>query len=130
VLTAMPVKVVDASAVAALVFGEAEGEVVAAKLDQQHLVAPSLLGFELANICLKKCRRNPELVETLLSAFEWRDRLEIEESAVDHQRVVELALNTGLTTYDASYLWLARQLRAELVTLDRALERAAQGNQT
>ena len=39
--------------------------------------------------------------------------------------VVELALETGLTAYDASYLWLARQFGADLVTLDKALDKAA-----
>ncbi len=39
--------------------------------------------------------------------------------------VVSLALATGLTAYDASYLWLARLLGAELVTLDRRLAAAA-----
>jgi predicted nucleic acid-binding protein len=36
-----------------------------------------------------------------------------------------LAEHFGLTTYDASYLWLARELDAELVTLDRQLAHAA-----
>jgi predicted nucleic acid-binding protein len=35
-----------------------------------------------------------------------------------------LAERIGLTTYDASYLWLARRTGAELVTLDRRLEAA------
>ena len=37
---------------------------------------------------------------------------------------VALALATGLTAYDASYLWLTRKLGAELVTLDQQLARA------
>ena len=36
-----------------------------------------------------------------------------------------LALETGLTAYDASYLWLSRRLGADLVTLDKALGNAA-----
>jgi predicted nucleic acid-binding protein len=39
--------------------------------------------------------------------------------------VLELAESTGLTAYDASYLWLARELSAELVTLDGQLAKAA-----
>ena len=35
-----------------------------------------------------------------------------------------LAERTGLTAYDASYLWLARRMRSELVTLERQLEAA------
>jgi predicted nucleic acid-binding protein len=38
---------------------------------------------------------------------------------------VDLAEATGLTAYDASYLWLARTLNAELVTLDRKLAAAS-----
>jgi len=34
---------------------------------------------------------------------------------------VLLALRTGLTPYDASYLWLAGYLGADLVTLDERL---------
>jgi uncharacterized protein with PIN domain len=43
----MAVKVVDASALAALLFGEPEAE----RLGNARLAAPALLGFELANVC-------------------------------------------------------------------------------
>ena len=46
---------------------------------------------------------------------------------MDHAEVVALALETGLTAYDASYLWLARRLGLELVTLDKALQAAVGG---
>jgi predicted nucleic acid-binding protein len=42
-------------------------------------------------------------------------------------RVVALAAKTGLTAYDASYLWLSQRLGAPLVTLDRKLARASLG---
>jgi predicted nucleic acid-binding protein len=51
--------------------------------------------------------------------------LQIENADVDHAEVLTLAAGTGLTAYDASYLWLARTLDAELVTLDRQLARVA-----
>jgi predicted nucleic acid-binding protein len=44
---------------------------------------------------------------------------------VNHDSALELAASTGLTAYDASYLWLSRQLEAELVTLDQQLAMAA-----
>jgi len=120
----MPVKVVDASAVAALLFGEPEAEAVAGQLGDARLVAPAMLGFELANVCLVKSRRRPEQRLALMAAFRLRERLAVEEVAVDHDETVELAVATGLTAYDASYLWLARKLAAELVTLDRQLSKA------
>jgi predicted nucleic acid-binding protein len=118
-------KVIDASALAALLFGEPEAEVIAGRLDGARLVAPSLLGFELANVCLVKCRRHPDRREALLAGLKLRGRLGVEEVAVDHDAVVELALESGLTAYDASYLWLARQFGTDIVTLDKALDRAA-----
>lgn len=124
--TATDVRVVDASALAALLFGEPEADSVAARLEGARLVAPHLQAFELANVCVVKCIRHPDQRAALRQAFGLRVRLAIEELAVDHAGVVELALGTGLTAYDASYLWLARELSAPLVTLDRKLEQAAQ----
>ena len=43
---------------------------------------------------------------------------------VDARDVVLLAQATGTTVYDASYLWLAGSLGADLVTLDDGLARA------
>ena len=93
----MAVRVVDASALAALLFGEPEAEAVAALIDESQLVAPSLLAFELANVCLVKCRRHPEQRDALVAAFHLREQLGVEEIAVDHACVLDLALATGLT---------------------------------
>lgn len=118
------IKVVDASALAALLFGEPDAEAVAHQLGNARLVAPALLGFELANVCLIKTRRHPKQQSALTAAFELRHQLSIEEVAVDHDDTLALAARTRLTAYDASYLWVARQLGAELVTLDQQLARA------
>lgn len=126
----MRVKVVDASAIAALLYGEPEAEAVAGRLGDARLVAPALLRFELANVCLIKSRRHPDQQLVLTAAFRLRDRLAVEEVAVDHDGALELAAATGLTTYDASYLWLARKLGAELVTLDKKLAKAEAASPT
>ena len=70
-----------------------------------------------------KSRRHPEQQTALAAAFRLRDRL-AEEVAVDHDAVLALAAATGLTAYDASYLWLSRRLGAALVALGRQLARA------
>lgn len=120
-------KVVDTSALAALVFGEPEAEAIAARLQGARLVAPALIGYELANVCLIKCRRQPDQRDSLMAAYRLGTRLPIDLMAVDHADVLTLADTTGLTAYDASYLWLARSLGADLVTLDRRLALAATG---
>jgi predicted nucleic acid-binding protein len=114
--------VVDASALGALIFGEPRAEEVASRLEGGTLAAPSLLWFELASICLKKIKAHPRRKEEMIRAFVLAGRLDIQRVEVDQPEVVRLAMQTGLTTYDASYLWLARQLRGELVTLDEKLK--------
>jgi len=107
-----------------LPFGEPEAERVADRLGSSRLAAPALLDHELANICLAKIRRHPEQRDALLRGLALRDRVAIEIVAVDRREVVALAEATGLTAYDASYLWLARRLDAGLITLDRRLAAA------
>ena len=121
----MDAKVVDASAIAALLLGEPQAEDIAQRLGDARLIAPALLAFELANVCLVKRRRRPDQASTLTAAFGLRDRLAMEQIAVDHEGVLQLAAATDLTAYDASYLWLARETGAELITLDRRLAEAA-----
>lgn len=117
----MAVKVVDASALGALIFGEPAAETVAKQLSDATLIAPQLLWFELASIAIKKCARHPDWVGQIREAFRMAARLSIQILSVDHLEVIDLARGARLTTYDASYLWLARRTGAELVTLDRRL---------
>ena len=118
-------KVVDASAVVALLFNERARDTVAARLRDASLYAPNLIGFEVANACLKKMRASPSEREALLRAFSLFDRLSIALEPTDVAATIVMAEQTKLSVYDASYLWLARALDAELVTLDARLARAA-----
>ncbi len=120
----MSAKIVDASALVALMFGEAEGAAVAERLRGADLIAPALLPFEIANACIKKMRRQPNRREAFLAAFGMLDRMEVGTVEVDLAEVLGLAEKAGLTAYDASYLWLARRMGIELVTLDRRLAAA------
>jgi predicted nucleic acid-binding protein len=63
------IKVVDASRLAAIVFDEPDGDAVTEVIRDCELVAPSLLGYEMANICWIKVRRKPDEREALLSAL-------------------------------------------------------------
>lgn len=122
----MSVRVVDASAIAALLFGEPEAPTVAAQLGNGKLVAPPLLAYEVASVCLKKLRRYPERRDALLAAHQLLARMPIVETSVDLPEAVALAEHVGLSVYDASYIWLARKLQSELITLDPQLaERAS-----
>ncbi len=52
------------------------------------------------------------------SPINWRE--------VNHTDAALMAIETGLSVYDASYLWLAGSLAADLVTLDERLARASE----
>ena len=118
-------RVVDASALGALLFGEPEADEVADRLAHAVLIAPALLRFELANVCWKKIRRHPGQRDALLAGHALLEQMEIHEVEVRSGEVLELAESEGITAYDASYLWLARTLDLALVTLDRRLAKAA-----
>jgi predicted nucleic acid-binding protein len=120
----MPDKVIDASALIALLYGEPEAESVARWIGEGAMIAPTLLPFEMANACLMKLRRRPGERAELLAAFDLFERLDVRMLGVDTGEVIALAEQTGLTACDASYLWLARQLGVELVTLDTSLAKA------
>ena len=57
----MSVRVVDASALGALVFGEPGAEEVVERMGHERLAAPALIWFEMASICRKKIRKHPHL---------------------------------------------------------------------
>ena len=123
----MPGNVVDASLLGALAFHEPRFAEAVAVLQGEALSAPTLLAYELASTARKKVLLRPaetpdiiaDLADALTSAINWVE--------VDHQQVVRLALDTGLTTYDASYLWVACRLGLELLTFDRRLQAVDSG---
>lgn len=118
--------VVDASAIAAVMFGEAEGATIQAHVRSESLMAPELIDYELANACWKRIRRHPETQAEVLTMLAGIEFLSITRVPVRATEVVALAARTGLTAYDASYLWLAMSRDVELVTLDNELARINQ----
>jgi predicted nucleic acid-binding protein len=119
------VKVLDASALGAVPFIEQAADTVRDRLHGASLLAPYLLGHEIANVCHKKIRGNPQQRSAILLQFAAWEEIGVELVEVDYYDLPQLAEQFGLTTYDAGYLWPARHLDAELVTLDRQLARAA-----
>jgi predicted nucleic acid-binding protein len=117
----MPVKVVDASVIAAIVFGEPEAERAATLIGNAELVAPPLLRFEVTNTAWKKIKRHVKQADLIVAGLRLALELDIDYVDVDHEAVLDLAVEKGMTAYDASYLWLSRKLKAPLVTLDERL---------
>ena len=117
--------VIDASALAAIVFSEPDANEILKIIEGVTLSAPSLLPYDLNNVCLKKIRRYPSKRTTLLQGLEFLTQMHIAYCNVNPIETVELAKQQSLTACDGAYLWLATELDAPLVTLDRKLARAA-----
>lgn len=116
--------VVDASSLAAILFDEPAGPVTAERLAGCNLIAPSLLPYELANIARRKSLAEPDRATEIAAQIRGYNGFAIQERRCSQSAVMALALEIGLSAYDASYLLLATQLGAELITLDWELERA------
>jgi len=123
----MSLFVVDASALAAVLFGESRGREVEERLRGAVMMAPALLPYELGNTCLKKIAQDPDRLPQLREALSYYSRIEIQEIEVPPLEVMPMAEAAKLSFYDASYLWLSRSLGVPLVTLDSKLEAAASG---
>ena len=117
-------KVVDASAIACLLFDEPRAEEVAERLADSRLAAPTLLRYEVASVCRQKGQRHPDQREMLLAALGFLPELGIEELDVPADDVARLASELEITASAAAYAWLQQALDAELVTLDEDLEEA------
>ncbi|MDP2827679.1 MAG: type II toxin-antitoxin system VapC family toxin [Sulfuricellaceae bacterium] len=116
--------VIDASSLAAVVFEEPEGESVLEHCRGFRLLAPGLVDYEMANICLMKKRRFPEMAEKISQQFENYRQLDLKRCEVELGALLVLAEKTRLTAYDAAYLWLAMESDCALSTLDKALNAA------
>ena len=118
-----PPIVVDCSAIAAVVFGEAGGDEAVRRLAGTSLHAPWLIDVEIGSVALRKAQGDKTSVAAAgLAHF---SGLAIRRHAVDAASLVALAARYGLTAYDAAYLLVASELRAPLVTFDRKLGTAA-----
>jgi predicted nucleic acid-binding protein len=122
--------VLDASAAAAVVFREPDGLLVAPHLfPAARVLVPQLFHLELANVARTKVVRREidarRASQLLADVHKWP----LDVISVRWERALRLALRSGLTVYDASYLRLARDRRVGLLTLDRAL-RVAGGRLT
>lgn len=126
--------VIDASSALRLVFDDEspydKREVEKHLIRVPDVIAPALFLDELSNALVAAVRRQRI---PAADAAEHLGRLtqlpiEIAHHLPSPSRLVTLALQHDLTAYDATYLELALQVRAPLLTHDGALRRAAQND--
>ncbi len=119
----MDARVVDASVVAALVFGEPGSEEAKRLLGDRVLFAPFLMRYELAQVAVKKASKHPGKERLILDALALAYSLNIQWVEANFEAVARLALERSLTAYDACYLFVSKSLGIPLVAFDKRLKR-------
>jgi predicted nucleic acid-binding protein len=88
-------------------------------------IVPSIWELEVANVLLTACRRNRVTKKQLSDILEELNNLNItvegKINQTTYRRIIEMAEQYNLTSYDASYLELAKRYRLPLATLDKKL---------
>jgi predicted nucleic acid-binding protein len=120
-----PKLVVDASLVAASVFGEIASVHADAQMRGRSLCAPTIIDYELANVALTKIRGRRVSSDDAARVLAIYEELDIERFDVDLLSTVRIGETFALTAYDAAYLWVAGHLRVPIATLDARLAVAA-----
>lgn len=118
-------RVVDASICAAIYFREARYRETMRLIQGIDLFAPTLLNYEMASVAAQKIDESPRQRESFVAGLSNFLYAGINRLEVDYLAVVDLADDTGLSPYDASYLYLARVMGLPLLTFDRQLSRIA-----
>jgi len=118
-------KVIDASVAAAIVFGEKEAKPWLDSVQGVELIAPHLIVYELASVCLKKMKLEPELTSFFLETLGRFENLGIHLKEIrSAKKLGELAAQEQLSAYDAAYLALALEHDIDLLTMDKRLAKA------
>lgn len=117
----MQVRVVDATAVAALLFAEPSAEEIIEQLDEAVIVAPTVLEADLCRLCLDKIHDAEDYANYYLEALRLVQDLKLEYVTQEAIDVVSFAAERGLSINQAYYLRLAAILDAGLVSLNKNL---------
>ena len=121
----MPAKVVDASVIAAIAFSEERRDRAERLIGDDDMYAPFLLRYELISIARRKITEEPSKRQDIMDGLGMAMALPVRLVEVSYPDVLELALAHRLSTYDASYLYVAMTGGMKLVTFDQRLQAAA-----
>lgn len=113
----------DTNVLAALMLPTAENAGVVSLFRQDpDWRLPPLWRSEFRHVLLKYVRAG--ILEPAQAVALWGkavERFALQEAPVDGQRVLELAIQSGCSSYDAEFVVLAEQLGCRLLTFDRKL---------
>ena len=87
-----------------------------------YFISPSLLKYEVGNTLRTKLMRKKIKKEEAQRLYRSFLAINIKEELLDFHDVLDLALEKNLSFYDASYLYLAKSKKVNLLSLDHSLK--------
>lgn len=117
--------VVDTSALLAVLLNEPSRPALIHATEGYDLVGAPTLPWELGNALVAGYRRKRLSPAQVNQAWASYEGVPIRLAQISTERALQIALDVGLYAYDAYVLETARVERLPLLTLDRALGRAA-----
>ena len=125
--------VFDSSFVGSLVIPDEKNhrvdEILAAIDENEEIIAPQLLWYEVANIFKNLIRRKRYTFDEVLRFFSFmaaiRLTCDFETGGVYLEKLLRPCNDFNISSYDAAYLELAGRRKAVLCTLDENLQAAA-----
>lgn len=120
-----PKLVIDASVVAARLFGETQGKEAEAQMRGRSLCAPGLIDYEVTNVALVKVRQRAISSDESQRILALYTELDIERFEFDMPSTLRIGESFALSACDAAYLWVAGHLRVPIATFDARLATAA-----
>jgi len=118
--------VIDTSALIAVIVGEPEREAIVAATSGQMLIGPGSIPWEVGNAFTAMLKQRRIDVANAQRSVEIFDSIPLRYVDSDMANVVAIAAEVNTYAYDAYFLDCAARYRAPLLTLDRALRRAAE----
>lgn len=119
--------VIDTSALVAVILGEPERDALVAVTSGQTLIGPGSIPWEVGNAFTAMLKQRRIEVVDAQRGLEIFDSLPVRYVDINMANVVALAARVNMYAYDAYFLDCAARYRAPLLTLERALRRAAEG---
>ncbi len=117
--------VIDTSAIIAVLTGEPSRAALIRATRRTDLIAPASVHWEVGNALVALTRRKLATLAQCGKALDAYAEIPLRLLEVDLHQALDLADEHGLYAYDAYLLACALNQRAPLLTLDKALSRAA-----
>jgi predicted nucleic acid-binding protein len=116
-------RLVDASAIIAVIGEEPDGSKVIEITKGSIIVFPYVVQIEILNALTRMMRKKTITKEGMLKALHSFQQLPIEFMNIDSDRVIEIAWNYKIYAYEACYLEVAQRLNLSLITFDAGMAR-------